>query len=90
MTEQKPRTKKRTTRKGRPPASKTADRDAVDTVETRCRCGSTERAPYANVRTVEGEGVAPDGKPYTSVLISPTRCLACGQHRVDRRYRFEK
>lgn len=87
MTEAKPKRKRTPAKKGRPVGAKTADRDAVDVVETRCRCGSTARAPYDNSRTVEGEGVAPDGEPYTEVILSPTHCLACGQHRVDRRYR---
>ena len=83
------KTKKRQTKKrGRPVGSKTAERDQQVVIESRCRrCGSTDREPYTNPRSVPGGGVAPDGKSYTEVILSPTRCLQCGQSRTDRRYR---
>lgn len=78
-----------TTKKGRPQGAKTADRPVVDTVETRCSsCGSTERTPYHDKREVIGDGVAPDGKPYSAVTLRPTKCVTCGQHRIDRTYRY--
>lgn len=82
--------KKQTQRpKGRPEGSKTADRDVVTVLPSRCvSCGSTDRDPYCNTRTVTGDGIAPDGGRYTAVELSNTRCRHCGQCRVDRRYQY--
>lgn len=76
-------------KKGRPQGAKTADRDVVDIIATRCQsCGSTERTPYHEKREIHGAGQAPDGKPYSAVTLRPTRCATCGQHRIDREYEY--
>ena len=76
-------------KRGRPTGSKTADRDVVTTIRSRCiACDSTERADYGVRRRVDGFGTAPDGKPYTAVNLRPTKCLTCGQCRVDREYEY--
>lgn len=72
---------------GRPVGSKTIDLDLVDTVATRCKvCASTARTKYEKAQTIEGDGVAPDGRPYTRVILRRTQCVNCGQHRIDRWY----
>jgi len=82
MTEEKPR-------RGRPPGSKTIEKPVVSTVETRCpACQSTSRTSYSGARVVEGDGIAPDGKPYSEVSLSHCQCLKCGQWRIDRIYRL--
>ena len=75
--------------KGRPTGAKTMDRGVVTTIRTRCvSCNSTERSRYAANNRLEGNGIAPDGKPYTAVNLRPTKCLTCGQHRTDREYEY--
>lgn len=83
-------TSKKTTRKpGRPAGSKTADRDHQVVVESRCqKCGSTNREKYTGTVVLQGDGVAPDQKPYSERLIAKTRCLDCGQARVVSRYKY--
>lgn len=76
---------------GRPRGAVTADRDLVNVPPSRCqRCGCTERSPYHDVRRIEGNGTAPDGQPYTAVILRPTKCLNpdCGQHRNDRTWEY--
>jgi hypothetical protein len=74
---------------GRPAGSKTADREVVTSVLSRCRaCDSTERTHYKEKNRVEGYGLAPDGKPYTAVNLRPTKCQTCGQCRIDREYEY--
>lgn len=78
-------------KKGRPSGTPTADRDLVDVPPSRCaRCGCTERATYNHYTRIEGNGVAPDGRPYTAVILRPTKCLNpdCGQHRNDRTWEY--
>lgn len=83
MTEDKPR-------RGRPPGSKTIEKPVVSAVETRCPvCNSTSRSRYSGARVVHGDGIAPDGKPYSEVSLNHCQCNDCGQHRIDRVYRFE-
>ena len=75
---------------GRPVGSKTSDPDLVDTVATRCKvCGCTDRAPYYETTRIDGEGLAPDGRPYTRVVLRKTKCEGCQQHRIDRWYECE-
>lgn len=79
--------KKPAPKKGRPAGRKTARRDRVDVLPSRCRkCGSTERFPYTNPRTIEHAGTAPDGQPYDRIILRNTRCTGCGQARIDRFY----
>jgi predicted Zn-ribbon and HTH transcriptional regulator len=74
---------------GRPQGATTAERDLVDVPPSRCaRCESTKRTPYYELKRIEGQGHAPDGRPYTAVILRPTRCLDCGQHRYDRSWEF--
>lgn len=55
-------------------------------VTSRCpRCDSTERAGYFGTITTAYEGEF-NGRRYTHVVRRRTRCLACGQHRLDRSY----
>jgi len=70
---------------GRPRGSSSFERDLVDAPVSRCaRCGSTERLDYRNVETIHGEGRDPQGRPYTAVELRPTKCISCGQSRIDR------
>ena len=72
---------------GRPVGSKTRDRVVVDVRVSQCpMCDSTERKHYRDPRRVDGDGITPDGRPYTAVILRPTTCANCGQHRVDRSY----
>lgn len=76
---------------GRPSGATTADRDLVDVPPSRCtRCGCTERATYNDMKRIPGHGTAPDGRPYTAVILRPTKCLNpdCGQHRNDRTWEY--
>lgn len=70
------------------PASPAAGPPPVVTVEpSRCpECGATDREDYNNTVTREIPGVLPDGRPYCRVTWRRTRCLACGQHRIDKTY----
>ncbi len=71
---------------GRPKGSKTKERDETTAELSRCqKCGSTERAPYTSKLVQEYAGVI-DGKPFTRIVRRRTKCLDCGQHRVDRFY----
>jgi hypothetical protein len=47
-------------------------------------CNSTKRPQYERVERIYGSGNDPQGKPYTAVELRPTKCLDCGQARVDR------
>lgn len=77
-------------KKGRPPGRKTSDRPVSDVQLSRChKCGSTDRVVYGkegHTTRIPGQGKDPNGNDYTAVLLSPTRCKACGQTRFDRRY----
>lgn len=54
---------------------------------SRCpRCKSTERTPYfARLPDQIHEGYH-DGEPYTHIVRRRTRCLGCGQFRIDISY----
>lgn len=70
--------------KGRPKGSKNHDVDQVDGELTRCaRCGSTNRSKYFSKTERQIAGTDVHGKPYTHIVWRRTRCLDCGQHRVD-------
>jgi hypothetical protein len=74
--------------KGRPNGARNVT--DTQTVETsRCirpGCESTDRAPYGKRRVQAYAGVLADGTPYTHIVRRPTKCLACGQARIDRSY----
>lgn len=86
-TKKKVAKKKTTTQKaGRPAGSKNNPVDTVEAKATRCKeCGSTEREKYFNRREFESAGVdVHTGEPYTHTVWRRTKCMNCGQHRVDR------
>jgi hypothetical protein len=59
----------------------------IETSATRCpKCRSTERDHYSRRRVVPYYGADPDGCPCTRVVFRWTRCLACGQARIDKFY----
>ena len=73
-------------RRGRPPGQTMAPAPAVVTVPTsRCpKCDSTERTPYFGCTEQEHDGVDEKGRPFTHIVRRRTRCLNCGQARIDR------
>jgi len=80
-------TPKKTPRRGRPAGATTQDLPVVAVSPSRCPyCGSTQRAPYTNLRHKTLAGVHPEHGPYTSITWKRTRCLACGRSRDDRIY----
>lgn len=66
----------------------------VDVQPSKCKavkedgeiCGSTRRADYHNITRVAHAGELPDGTPYETVIFHRTKCLDCGQARVDRTF----
>jgi hypothetical protein len=74
-------------KRGRPKGSKTN----LPTVEiivkkTECPvCGSTKRDEYNHTRTLEYASVI-EGKEYSKVIWRNTKCLDCGQSRIDKAY----
>lgn len=86
MTVEAPERKQR----GRPQGS--ANIESVVTVAaSRCAaCGSTERAPYSNTRELDHGGTTTDGQDFTHVVWRSTRCLKCGQARVDKTFENRK
>lgn len=72
---------------GRPAGSPNKQVDQVEAAKSRCvKCGSTQRDGYYHRQELEQSGTDAQGKPYTHVVWRRTKCLACGQHRVDRTY----
>jgi hypothetical protein len=73
---------------GRPQAAPNKKYDIAEATETKCRCGSTRRAPYnAKVdRTVlQNTYVNPKTQlEYNVIELRTTRCLDCNQARKDR------
>lgn len=54
---------------------------------SRCpTCGSTERAGYSGCVEQEIAGSDANGRPYTHIVRKRTKCLKCGQARIDRMY----
>jgi hypothetical protein len=47
-------------------------------------CGSKKRTPYAPAMEVQAPGVDMRGRYYTHIVRRPTKCLDCGQGRIDR------
>ena len=79
---------KRTTRRGpgRPKGSKQTVPDFVNVEPSRCkRCGSTRRSDYYG-KTEQAFRGEHNGRPFTHIVRRRTRCLDCGQLRIDRAY----
>jgi len=73
-------------RPGRPKGSKGGNVDTVTVEPSRCpRCGSTRRSDYygKTEQTFRGEH---GGRPFTHIVRRRTKCLDCGQTRIDRAY----
>jgi hypothetical protein len=47
-------------------------------------CGSARREPYRLHSEQEYASIDRAGKPYTHIVRQFTRCLDCGQNRIDR------
>jgi len=72
------------------PKGKAPQAPMVSAVATRCPvCGSTERQDYTNTMMQQYRGIAPDGVPYSRIVRRRTRCVHCGQVRIDRTYEYD-
>lgn len=72
---------------GRPKGAPNKQVDQVVAEPSRCKtCHSTDREAYHAKQEIESPGVDLAGKPYTHVIWRRTKCLTCGQHRIDRTY----
>lgn len=72
---------------GRPKGSKTQNKETVQVVLSRCpHCGSTERTKYQNPRIQEYPGIDPQGRSYKRTVWRHTKCVQCGQARIDKAY----
>lgn len=79
--------KKVAKKRGRPPGSKSKTVESVIVEPSKCtKCGSSRRSNYLNKRTLDLNGLRPDGTVYTSVTWRRTKCLDCGQMRDDKTY----
>ena len=76
---------------GRPKGSKNQRCPAVDVTPSRCpKCGSTRRSAYSGSPRIVTHAGVHEGKPFTHVVFRRTRCLDCGQCRVDREWVNER
>ena len=67
-----------------------AERKIVTTDAPRCpSCKSTRREEYTNKQVQQFAGLLPDGTPYSAIIRRNTKCLDCGQARIDRTYEFQ-
>lgn len=74
---------------GRPKGRKTENTPIQDVASSRCvKCKSTKREKYKNVKTFTSSGISPNGNPFNSVKWKHTKCLHCGQPRVDKFYEY--
>lgn len=83
------KTKRKTKKKkaGRPKGVKNGSVPVNNVPASSCPvCGSTEREDYAATTTQPYSGITPEGQPYTEIIRRRTRCLSCGQTRIDRTY----
>ncbi|QEG18946.1 hypothetical protein GmarT_48410 [Gimesia maris] len=72
---------------GRPKGAKTQDLPVQNVFLSQCPvCLSTDRLGYSSVKTREFSGTAPNGQPFNFVSRKRTRCLKCGQKRIDVTY----
>ena len=71
---------------GRPKGSTNADADVITVEPSRCRrCGSTRRSDYYG-KTEQAFCGEHNGQPFTHIVRRRTKCLDCGQSRIDRAY----
>ncbi len=72
---------------GRPKGSTNREYETAEVVVSRClKCGSTNRLRYGEMgepRVVKHNGVH-DGVAYARVVWRKTKCIDCGQHRIDK------
>ncbi len=72
-------------RRGRPAGSPNVD-TVIDVPASRCPiCQSTRRSEYEG-RMVQPYAGMQNGSPYTHIVRRRTRCLDCGQVRIDRTF----
>ncbi len=70
---------------GRPAGAKTQHVPVEEAELTRCpKCGSTDRGPYFNVRSMAMDGLDESGQPYTHITWRRCLCSTCGQARDDK------
>lgn len=62
----------------------TATPEAIARPTTCPACGSTNRAPYAGHKQELDYAGEFEGRPYNKVVWRRTRCLDCGQARLDK------
>lgn len=75
--------------KGRPQGARNHQIEHAEGQLTRCpKCGSTARGPYGQRLVQQRIGVDASGQPYTQIVRRRTKCLDCGQHRMDRHVEF--
>jgi len=73
-------------RPGRPKGSKGGTIDTITVEPSRCRrCGSTRRGDYYG-KTEQAFRGKHNGQPFTHIVRRRTKCLDCGQTRIDRAY----
>ena len=73
-------------RPGRPKGSTNADADGIIVEPSRCRrCGSTRRGDYYG-KTGQAFRGEHNGQPFTHIVRRRTKCLDCGQVRIDRAF----
>ena len=54
---------------------------------TQCpKCGGARRAPYWGRQEQKYGGTTSEGRVYRRIVRRRTRCLDCGQVRIDRNY----
>jgi len=71
---------------GRPKGSGQSPPDFVNVEPSRCkRCGSTRRSDYYG-KTEQAHRGEYNGRPYTHIVRRRTKCVDCGQLRIDRFY----
>jgi len=83
------RNKQQNADRGRPPGAENREYLQADAVPSACpKCKSTERAEYRRKTVIVQTGRTPEGRPYNRIVLRPTNCLRCGQHRRDRSLEF--
>ena len=85
-TETKSSGRRSANRPGRPKGSKGGTIETITVEPSRCPlCGSTRRSDYYG-KTEQAFRGEHHGQPFTHIVRRRTKCLNCGQLRVDRFY----